>query len=96
MQESLHSPSDIGPAPSTASSAIGPEISVVSDNQVDGKVATAKTNGAVAGGASPPKKRNSLYKVMLNVIVISVTTCQCRNIIFKRYLECVHLKSMVK
>lgn len=58
-QESLLSPSDAGPAPSTAGSAIGPEISVVNDDQIDG---ATKSNGTVSGGASPPKKRNSMHK----------------------------------
>ena len=47
---------------STASSAIGPEISIVSDDQTDGATAV-KSNGAATGGTTPSKKRNSMHKV---------------------------------
>ena len=71
MQDSLHSPSDIGPAASavppvssSVASSIGPEISVVSEDHTDG--ATRKSNGAVAGKASPGKKRSgSVTKVIV-------------------------------
>jgi len=69
LQDSLSSPSDIGPvvsavpsASSSVSSPIGPDISVVSEDRTDGAVRQEKSNGAVAGKA---KKRSAVttYKV---------------------------------
>jgi len=45
-------------ASSSVSSAIGPDISVVSDH-TDGAARQEKSNGAVAGKASSGKKRSS-------------------------------------